>query len=86
MEIILTRRAPEIVPKLNGHARYVDDQAAPRLLLEDQSGGNDATVAVRLAQTLELLVGLGVPGRSVESQSAYLDRLFLDLSGRGLRD
>ena len=87
IEIVLSRRAPEVVAKLNGHARYVDDQAAPRLLLESQKPTTDAeAIAVRLASTLELLVSLGVPVRSVETQSANLERLFLDLTGRGLRD
>jgi ABC-2 type transport system ATP-binding protein len=87
IEIVLSRRAPELAPKLNGHARYVDDQAAPRLLLENQKTGTDSeAIAVRLASTLELLVSLGVPVRSVETQSANLERLFLDLTGRGLRD
>lgn len=87
IEIVLSRRAPEVVSKLNGHARYVDDQAAPRLLLESQKPTDDAqSIAVRLAHTLELLVSLGVPVRSVETQSANLERLFLDLTGRGLRD
>jgi ABC-2 type transport system ATP-binding protein len=87
IEIVLSRRAPEVAPKLNGHARYVDDQAAPRLLLENQKTGTDSeAIAVRLASTLELLVSLGVPVRSVETQSANLERLFLDLTGRGLRD
>lgn len=86
IEIVLQRRAPEIASKLNGHARYIDDQAAPRLLLEDPPKGERNGIAVRLAQTLELLVNLGVPVRSVETQSANLERLFLDLTGRGLRD
>lgn len=86
VEIVLSRRAPEVSGKLNGHARYVDDQAAPRLLLENEQDNNDGPIAVRLARTLELLAGLGVPVRSVETQSANLERLFLDLTGRGLRD
>jgi ABC-2 type transport system ATP-binding protein len=87
VEIVLSRRAPEVAARLNGHARYVDDQAAPRLLLDNQTPNADAqAVAVRLASTLELLVSLGVPVRSVETQSANLERLFLDLTGRGLRD
>ena len=86
VEIVLSRRAPEVSGKLNGHARYVDDQAAPRLLLENEQDNNDGPIAVRLARTLELLAGLGVPVRSAETQSANLERLFLDLTGRGLRD
>ncbi|MFO1095288.1 MAG: ABC transporter ATP-binding protein [Planctomycetaceae bacterium] len=86
VEIVLQRRAPEIASQLNGHARYVDDQAAPRLLLQEQSQKGSAGIAVQLAKTLELLVTLGVPVRSVETQSANLERLFLDLTGRGLRD
>ena len=85
IEIVLTRRAPEIAEKLNGQARYVDDQAMPRLLLDNQKAG-DKAIAVRLAHILELLASLDVPVRSVETQSANLERLFLDLTGRGLRD
>jgi len=87
IEIVLSRRAPEMAGKLNGHARYVDDQAAPRLLLENEKPGADAeALAVRLASVLQLLVSMKVPVRSVETQSANLERLFLDLTGRGLRD
>lgn len=86
VEIVLSRRAPEVAAKLNGHARYVDDQAAPRLLLDNEQNNGEAAIAVRLARTLELLVSLGVPVESVETQSANLERLFLDLTGRGLRD
>lgn len=85
VEIVLNRHAPEIAGKLNGHARYVDDQAMPRLLLDEQKTGS-GQVAERLAHMLELLVSEGIPVRSVETQSANLERLFLDLTGRGLRD
>jgi ABC-2 type transport system ATP-binding protein len=86
VEIVLSRRAPEVTAKLNGHARYVDDQAAPRLLLDSQQNNGETAIAVRLAHALELLASLDVPVRSVETQSANLERLFLDLTGRGLRD
>jgi len=87
IEIVLGRRAPELAGKLNGDVRYVDDQAAPRLLLDSQnSNGDSPAIASRIASSLELLVKLGVPVRSVETQSANLERLFLDLTGRGLRD
>lgn len=86
VEIVLGRPEPALAQKFQGQARYVDDQAAPRLLLEGDTGKSKEPVAARLAQVLGRLAEGGVPVRSVETQSANLERLFLDLTGRGLRD
>jgi ABC-2 type transport system ATP-binding protein len=86
VEIVLTRPDPSLARQFHGEARYVDDQAAPRLLLEGDSGKSREPVAARLARVLGRLAESGIPVRSVETQSANLERLFLDLTGRGLRD
>lgn len=86
VEIVLGRHEPALSQMFQGQARYVDDQAAPRLLLEGETGKSREPVAARLAQVLARLAEGGIPVRSVETQSANLERLFLDLTGRGLRD
>jgi ABC-2 type transport system ATP-binding protein len=44
------------------------------------------TVTGRLAATLEILTQLGVELRSIETREHNLERLFLELTGRKLRD
>ena len=86
VEIVLERRESSLAQELQGQARYVDDQTAPRLLLTSDAGDGREPVAARLARILQLLTDRGIPVRSVETQSANLERLFLDLTGRQLRD
>lgn len=86
VEIVLARPEASLAQQFQGQARYVEDQAAPRLLLEGDTGKSREPVAARLSRVLGKLAESGVPVRSVETQSANLERLFLDLTGRGLRD
>lgn len=68
------------------YGRCIEEDGSRRILIEAARGEDQASVAVRLTHVLQILVEEKVPVSSVATQSANLERLFLDLTGRGLRD
>ncbi|REJ94907.1 MAG: ABC transporter ATP-binding protein [Planctomycetota bacterium] len=68
------------------YGRCVDEGGEERILIETGGGESELNVAERLTHVLQILVEEQIPVASVATRSANLERLFLDLTGRGLRD
>ena len=56
------------------------------LMLTAEAEGKPHTLNKRLQQTLEKLQTAGIELKSVETRESNLERLFLELTGRKLRD
>lgn len=85
---ITARQVPaELVEKFRGLADVnVDLQGEVALSIEEPEAGAQSTETKRLRRVLDLLDNSGVPLSGIETSPASLERLFLDLTGRSLRD
>lgn len=61
-----------------------DDEAL--LVLTPDPSGSSQTLSKRMQKTLEKLQSAGIELKSVETRESNLERLFLELTGRKLRD
>jgi ABC-2 type transport system ATP-binding protein len=85
---IKVRKIPsELAERLRGMADVVltpDDGLV--LTIEEGSSGYQATETKKLRRVLDLLDNAGIPLEGIETREANLETLFLQLTGRSLRD
>lgn len=78
---------PELTAKLRGIAQLrVEPDGSLSLSIEDGHSNLNTTQTTQLRQVLDLLDDARIPLTAIETQAASLEKLFLQLTGRSLRD
>jgi hypothetical protein len=85
---IEVRNVPsELVEQLRGMAEVAPGADGGLVVtVEEGSSGYQATETKKLRRVLDLLDNAGIPLDGIESREANLESLFLQLTGRSLRD
>jgi ABC-2 type transport system ATP-binding protein len=77
----------EMVEQLRGLADVsVDQEGRLTLLIEEKDADAQSTETKLLRRVLDLLDNAGIPVSAIETHEASLEKLFLQMTGRSLRD